>query len=101
MIRHLPAVYMYTSKSKNWFNGIQSRKRLFADRVSANKKLFADSGVPIEKKHDGGGLLYGGLLPERNFQVEYLQIFFYLQIPYLQITFYLQIGICKYLFICR
>ena len=51
---------MYASKSKNWFNGIQSRKRLFADRVSANKKLFADtvsankklfadSGVPIEK----------------------------------------------------
>ena len=32
---------MYASKSKNWFNGIQSRKRLFADRVSANKKLFA------------------------------------------------------------
>ena len=65
---------MYASKSKNWFNGIQSRKRLFADRVSANKKLFADtvsankklfadSGVPIEKKHiKGGGLLYGGLL---------------------------------------
>ena len=53
---------MYASKSKNWFNGIQSRKRLFADRVSANKKLFADtvsankklfadSGVPIEKKN--------------------------------------------------
>ena len=51
---------MYASKSKNWFNGIQSRKRLFADRVSANKKLFADtvsankklfadSGVPMEK----------------------------------------------------
>ena len=29
---------------------IPSRKRLFADRVSANKKLFADSGVPIEKR---------------------------------------------------
>ena len=70
--------------------------------LSENKKLLADGGVPIEEKHvKGGGLLYGGLLPERNFQVEYLQIFFYLQIPYLQITFYLQIGICKYLFICR
>ena len=30
----------------SYFKG---RKRLFADRVSANKKLLADSGVPIEK----------------------------------------------------
>ena len=36
-------------------------KRLFADRVSANKKLFADSGVPIENQRvKGGDLLYGG-----------------------------------------
>ena len=40
---------MYASKSKNWFNGIQSRKRLFADRVSANKKLFADT-ISANKK---------------------------------------------------
>ena len=24
-------------------------KKLFADTVSANKKIFADSGIPIEK----------------------------------------------------
>ena len=42
---------------------VSANKKLFADTVSANKKLFADSGVPIEKKHvEGGCLLYCGLL---------------------------------------
>ena len=41
---------------------VSANKKLFADPVIANKKFFADIGVPIEKKHDGGGLLYGGLL---------------------------------------
>ena len=41
---------------------VSANKKLFANTVSANKKLVADNGVPIEKKHVGGGLLYGGLL---------------------------------------
>ena len=44
--------------------------------LSANKKLFADGGVPIEEKHvKVGGLLYGGYL-----LILYLQIKIYLQI---------------------
>ena len=40
-----------------------NKKKLFAVTISANKKLFADSDFPIEKRHvKGGGLLYGGLL---------------------------------------
>ena len=43
---------------------------LFADAISANRKLFADIVVPIEEKHiKGGGVLYGGYL-----QMMYLQI---------------------------
>ena len=43
---------------------------LFADAISANRKLFAEIGVPIEEKRvKGGGLLYGGYL-----QILYLQI---------------------------
>ena len=42
---------------------ISANKKLFADTVYANKKLFEDIVVLIEKKHvEGGGLLYGGLL---------------------------------------
>ena len=29
---------------------VSANKKLFADTIFANKKLFADSGVPIEKK---------------------------------------------------
>ena len=44
--------------------------------LSANIKLYADGGVPIEEKHvKGGYLLYGGYL-----QIIYLQIKIYLQI---------------------
>ena len=44
--------------------------------LSANIKLYADGGVPIEEKHiKGGGLLYDGYL-----QIIYLQINIYLQI---------------------
>ena len=45
--------------------------------LSENKKLFADGGVPIEKKHvKGGGELYGGYLKILYLQMKnYLQIF--------------------------
>ena len=44
--------------------------------LSANIKLYADGGVPIEEKHvKGGGLLYGGYL-----QILYMQMKIYLQI---------------------
>ena len=53
----------FIKRKRLFADRVSANKNLFADTVSANKKLFADSGVPIEKKHvKGGGLLYGGLL---------------------------------------
>ena len=41
----------YKKERKRLFaDRVSANKKLFADTVAANKKLFADSGVPIEKK---------------------------------------------------
>ena len=56
-------IHLIPYRKRLFADRVSANKKLFADTVSANKKLFADSGVPIEKKHvKGGGLLYGGLL---------------------------------------
>ena len=32
---------------------VSANKKLFADTISANKKLFADTGVPIKTRSTG------------------------------------------------
>ena len=77
-INRVKTLILIPFRKRLFADRVSANKKLFADTVSANKKLFADSGVPIEER-------------KRLFADRVSAKKSYLKILYLQIKSYLQI----------